>query len=231
MSENNYSRIDASRLSWKSYFFQIWTTYLIVLPFILIFYKIRFTGRENIEKDKRFICAPNHISYLDPHMVFLAIRKPMTFMAKRELFKGKFMCWVLPKLCAFAVNRAKLEVSTIKSVRDIMKAEKWNLCIFPQGGIYRDRKIEKINRGFVAIAKMSKTDILPMSIVGTENYNWVPFKGKIEVKIGQAISYKNTEQEIIEEWAKQVSEMSGYENLCKGNICERGNEPVEARVI
>lgn len=111
-------------------------------------------------------------------MVFLAVRRPMTYMAKQELFKGKFMQWVLPKLCAFAVNRAKLEVSTIKSVKDIMKSDNWNLCLFPQGGIFRDKKIEKINRGFVVIAKMSKTDILPISIVGSEQYNWIPFKGK-----------------------------------------------------
>lgn len=213
MPDKNFARINAKKLNWKSYFFQLWTTYLIVLPIISLFYRLSFSGRENIPKGRKVICAPNHISYLDPHMVFLAVRRPMTYMAKQELFKGKFMQWVLPKLCAFAVNRAKLEVSTIKSVKDIMKSDNWNLCLFPQGGIFRDKKIEKINRGFVVIAKMSKTDILPISIVGSEQYNWIPFKGKIEVKIGKAISYKLPDKDIIDEWGKQISEMSGYEYI------------------
>lgn len=160
MSDKNFARIDATKLNWKSFLVQIFSTYLLIVPIISIFYRLSFIGRENIPKNKKFICAPNHISYLDPHMVFLAVRKPMTYMAKQELFENKFLRWAMPKLCAFAVNRNKLEVSTIKSVKDIMKTDNWNLCIFPQGGIFRNKKIERINRGFVVIAKMSKTDIL-----------------------------------------------------------------------
>lgn len=213
MSDKNFARIDATKLNWKSFFLQIWSTYLLIFPIISIFYRLSFSGRENIPKNKKFICAPNHISFLDPHMVFLAVRKPMTYMAKQELFENKFLRWAMPKLCAFAVNRNKLEVSTIKSVKDIMKTDNWNLCIFPQGGIFRNKKIERINRGFVVIAKMSKTDILPMSIVGSEKYNWIPFKGKIQVKIGKPISYELPDKEIIDEWGRQVSEMSGYEYI------------------
>lgn len=220
MSETNYARIDASRLNWKSYFFQLWSTYLVVLPLISIFYRISFEGRENIPKDRKLICAANHISFLDPHMVFCAVRRPMTFMAKQELFKGKFMIWALQKLCAFAVNREKLEIATIRSVKDIMKAKGWNLCIFPQGGIFRDRKLQKINRGFVVIAKMSKIDILPISIVGSEKYNWIPFKGRIRVKIGKPISYELDDQQIIDEWGRQVSEMSGYEYISEPIVQE-----------
>lgn len=211
MSEKNFARIDVKNLNRKSYLLQIFSSYAIVLPIVALFYRISFSGYENVPQDRKFICAPNHISYLDPYLVFLATRKPMTYMAKQELFQNKFMRWALPKLCAFAVNREKLEVSTIKSVKDIMKTKNWNLCIFPQGGIFRNRKIEKINRGFIFIAKMSKTDIVPMSITGSEEYNWIPFKGKIEVKVGTPISWELSEDEIHEQWGNQVSKMAGYE--------------------
>lgn len=225
MTEKNYARIDKKNLSFKSYFFQLWSSFLIVRPFIRLFYKLTILGKENIPQNKKCIFAPNHISYFDPYLVFIAIKKPIAFMAKQELFQNKYLAHVLERLCAFAVNRQKLEVSTIKSVKDVMKTKDWNLCIFPQGGIFRNKKIEKINRGFIAIAKMSKTDIIPMSIVGSETYNWKPFKGHIIVKIGKSISCELSDEDIIKQWAEQVADMTGYE-LAYENIEEQSLQKV-----
>ena len=211
MSEKSYTRLYEKDFTPIKYFWQRFFTYLFFIPFFSIFYKITVSGKENIPKGKKIICAPNHISFLDPFLVYIATKKPMAFMAKQELFSNKFMAWILPKLCAFAVNRQKLEVSTIKTVKDVMKTKDWNLCIFPQGGIFRNKKIEKINRGFIVIAKMSKTNILPLSITGSEHDNWIPFKGKIELKVGTPISYELPEEEIYQEWAKQITLMTGYE--------------------
>ncbi len=213
MPDKTYTRLYEKDFNFKKYLLQLWSTYCVFVPIVGFFYKIKIIGRENIPQHKKVICAPNHISFLDPFLVFLATKRPMSYMAKYELFSNKFMCWALPELAAFAVNRQKLEVSTIKTVKDVMKTKHWNLCIFPQGGIFRNKKIEKINRGFVVIAKMSKTDILPMSIVGIENYNWVPFKGNIIVKIGEPISFELPDKEIIDEWGRQVSQMSEYEYI------------------
>lgn len=211
MSEKNFARMYEKDFNLKKYIIQWTSTYLFIVPLISIFYRISVKGRENMPKDRKAIYAPNHISFLDPHTVFIATGKPMAYMAKKELFESKFMQWAIPLLGGFSVNREKLEVSTIKTVRDVMKTKHWNLCIFPQGGIFRNKKIEKINRGFVVIAKMSKIDIVPMSITGTEQYNWIPFKGRLNVSIGKPISWQLPEDEIYEQWAKQVCEMAHYE--------------------
>ena len=223
MAEKNFARMYEKDFTMPKYILQWISTYLMFFPLVSLFYRITVQGKENIPKDRKFICAPNHISYLDPHTVFFATAKPMAYMAKKELFETKFMQIALPLVAAFAVNREKLEVSTIKTVKDIIKTKHWNICIFPQGGIFRNRKIEKINRGFVYIAKMAKIDILPMSITGTEEYNWIPFKGYLDVKIGTPISWELPEEEIFEQWATQVSTMSGYEYV-KEPKTEQQNE-------
>ena len=53
-----------------------------------------------------------------------------------------------------------------------------------------------------------------MAIVGFEEYNWVPFikKKDAALKLGTPISYELDEKEIVDEWCKQICEMSGYEN-------------------
>ena len=84
------------------------------------------------------------------------------------------------------------------------------LGIFPQGGIRRNRRIEKINKGFAVIAKQMKTDILPIGITGSEEYNWIPFKGNLKVIIGEPISYNQEPDDIIDEWGIKVANLINY---------------------
>lgn len=208
--ERNYARRYAKEFNFFRFLYQALWCIFIAVPLFWLFYKFEIKGRENIPKDGKFICAANHVSYLDPFLVSTALRKPIAYMAKKELFENNwFMTLNMDWLGAFAVNRQKLEVSTIKTVKELYKT-KWLLGIFPQGGIRKNYTIEKINKGFAVVAKAAKWDILPISITGCEKYNWIPFKAKVTVRIGKPISYKLSEEEIIETWAKQVASMCHY---------------------
>ena len=67
-----------------------------------------------------------------------------------------------------------------------------------------------INKGFAAIAKASKTDILPIGISGCEEYSWKIGGKQLYVNIGKPISYELELEDIMIQWAKQVGELSGY---------------------
>ncbi len=208
--KKNYTKRDVSDFTEGKYKFQLFGRWLVPRTLLPLFYKIKYIGCENIPYDRNFIIAPNHISYLDPFVVGEAIKKPIAFMGKKELFENKTLAFLLDSLACFAVNREKLEVSTIKTAINVFKTNRWMLGIFPQGGIRRNRKIEKINKGFAVIAKQMKTDILPIGITGCEEYNWVPFKGNISVIIGEPISYNQDADAIIDEWGQKVAKMIDY---------------------
>lgn len=208
--KRNYARRYANEFNIYRLIYQTLWCIFIAIPLFWLFYKFEIKGRENIPKGKKFICAANHVSHLDPFLVSIAVMKPIAYMAKKELFENNpIFTWNIDWLGAFAVNREKLEVSTIKTVKELYKTN-WLLGIFPQGGIRRNRTIEKINKGFAVIAKAAKWDILPISITGCEEYSWIPFKAKVIVQIGKPISYEASQDEIIEKWGKQVASMSHY---------------------
>ncbi len=211
--KKNYTKRDVSDFTEGKYKFQLFGRWLVPRTLLPVFYKIEYIGRENIPEDRNFIIAPNHISYLDPFVVGEAVRKPIAFMGKKELFENKTLAFLLDGLACFAVNREKLEVSTIKTAINVSKTNRWMLGIFPQGGIRRNRRIEKINKGFAAISRQIKTDILPIGITGCEEYNWIPFKGSIKVKIGEPISYNQELDDIIDEWGKKVAQLIDYEYI------------------
>ncbi len=211
-TKKNYTSRKVSDFNQDKIDFQKFGRWLVIRVFAGLFYKIEYSGRENIPQDKRFIVAPNHISYFDPFLMGEATDRPIAFMGKKELFEvNELLSKTLDRLACFAVNREKLEVSTIKTALNIFKTDKWLLGIFPQGGIRRNKKIEKINKGFAVLAKQMKTDILPVSITGCEQYNWIPFAGKIKISVGEIISYDQEYEDIINEWGQKVADLSGYE--------------------
>ena len=220
MSEKkkNYTKRDVSDFTEGKYKFQLFGRWLVSRTLIPFFYKVKYTGLENIPQDRNFIVAPNHISYLDPFVAGEAVKKPIAFMGKKELFNNDILAFLLDELACFAVNREKLEVSTIKTAINVFKTQKWMLGIFPQGGIRRNKKIEKINKGFAVIAKQMKTDILPVGITGSEQYNWIPFKGNLKISVGKLISYNQEIDDIIDEWGRKIAEMNdGYEYIKDNN--------------
>ena len=185
-----------------------WVVLLIVFCF---FYKLKINGRETIPKT-RFIVAPNHVCYFDPFLVAYATQKPLAYMAKKELFESSRLgALMLDELAAFAVNREQLEISTMKTVKEVFKTKDWSLGIFPEGGIRKTKSIGKITKGFAVIAKAAKCDILPVAIVGLEQYNWNPLKKKsVDVTIGTPISHELEIDEIVEQWRRQITDMNGY---------------------
>ncbi len=211
MAEKNYTKRNVSDFTEGKQKFQKFGRWLVARTIIPFFYKIEYIGQENIPSDRNFIVAPNHISYFDPFVAGEAVKKPIAFMGKKELFENGILAFLLDGLACFAVNREKLEVSTIKTAINIFKTNIWLLGIFPQGGIRRNRKIEKINKGFAVIAKQMKTDILPIGITGCEEYNWIPLKGKLKVAVGKPISYNQELEDIIDEWGSKVSQLIDYE--------------------
>ena len=211
--KKNYTKRDVSDFTENKYKFQLFARFVVLKLFLPLFYKIEYIGRENIPTDRNFIVAGNHISYFDPVLAGEIVNQPIAYMGKKELFDHPVMAAICDGLGCFAVNREKLEVSTIKTALNIFKTNRWKLGIFPQGGIRRNRKIETINKGFAAIAKQMKTDILPMGIIGCEEYKWIPFKGKIKVALGEPISYNQEIDEIFDEWGTKIAALTGYEYI------------------
>ena len=207
-----YARRCADDFNFLTRLYQLYALRVVFIPFASLFYKFKISVNRFALKNTPCIVASNHISYFDPFIVRWASRRNLAYMAKKELFDASnYIAKNISRLGAFPVNREKLEVSTIKTVKEVFKA-KWNLCIFPQGGIRKNKKIENINKGFVVIAKMVNADILPVAISGLEKYNWNSFKKTVvNVVVGDPIKATLPDDEIIENWRCQVAKMSGYE--------------------
>jgi len=209
----NYTRRTVKYFNFWRKLFQIAVSkFYYALQFILI-YRIEVEGRENIPKTNNFIVAANHLSSFDPFLVCFSLPQPVAFMAKKELFEQKFTRWMLDWQGSFAVNREKLDVSTIKTACEVKNSKNWVLGLFPQGTRAKSGTIENVQKGFAGIAKTTRCDILPVGIVGSDERKRIPFTGKIKVKIGEVIPYSDNVEELTEKWAKAIQDLTGFEYI------------------
>ena len=205
---NKYSLRDANFFNiWRRIFLFIVTHIFYKLIFKVI-YRLEVYGKENIPNNNNYIIAANHLSNFDPPLVCSVVDRGVAYMAKKELFDNLLMRWWLDWLGAFAVDREKLGVSTIKTVKKI-KETGWVLGIFPQGTRQTNGEISNITKGFVSLAKSTKCGILPIGIIGTNVTKKIPFTGKIIVRIGEIIPYDNDPDKIIEQWGRTIEKLTG----------------------
>ena len=193
---------------WRS-FFQFLITHICYMIRFRLVYRLEVQGKENIPQNNEYIVAANHLSTLDPPLVCSILNRPLAYMAKKELFENPFMRWWLNWLGAFAVDREKLGVSTIKTVMTIKKTG-WVLGIFPQGTRQEPGCVSNITKGFASIARTTKCGILPVGIIGTQEAKRIPFSGKIIVKIGELIPYSDDVDEMVEQWGNSIAKLTGF---------------------
>ncbi len=180
----------------------------VIINMIKSQYKvIKAEGIENIDKSKKYIIASNHVTGYDPFFIANQYKLTIAYMAKKQLFET-FWSMVLMDWCgAFAVDRDKVDVSTIKTALSIKKTN-WHLGLFPQGTRCNNGKIENITKGFASIAKKMDIDILPIAIIVKENPNG---EKTMQLKAGKPISSKGSVEEIVDEWANTVCKLGGFE--------------------
>lgn len=216
-SNNKYSLRSPKFFNcWRRLFLYIVTSIFYMIRYKLV-YRLEVIGKENVPDDNNFIVAANHLSSLDPPLMCAIMKRGVAYMAKKELFENVFMRWWLDWLGAFAVDREKLGVSTIKTVKTI-KETGWVLGIFPQGTRQLNGEISNVTKGFASLAKSTKCNILPVGITGTEDAKWIPFSGKIVVKIGELIPYSDNIEETVDKWGEAIENLTGLKYMKDNSV-------------
>lgn len=182
-----------------------------------LFYNFHIEGTENIPQDRALVMASNHRSYADPVILTMPMKRPVTYMAKEELFKNRLFGWFITKLGAFPVKRGGGDMQVIDDSVAILNSGR-NLVIFPEGTRSKDGKVGKGKTGVALIAAKSGADVLPCGIIFDGEK--LHFRSKLTLRFGKVIpaeeiAVEDASPKSLKEVKKRI--MSAITELVEGN--------------
>ncbi|MDR1941606.1 MAG: 1-acyl-sn-glycerol-3-phosphate acyltransferase [Endomicrobium sp.] len=148
-----------------------------------LFYRYEIKGLENVPSSGGAIIAPNHISWFDPPLTGGALRRPIYFMAKKELFDIPIFGWIIKRTNAFPVKRGSYDMSAMRHAFSLLSQGKL-LLMFPEGTRSKDGNTGKARAGAGMVSCNSQTPLIPAKIENTDKM--LKFK-KIKITFGAPI--------------------------------------------
>lgn len=128
---------------------------------------LEWVHEERVPRTGGLIVAPNHVSFADPPITGSATRRPLYFMAKKELFSLPLVGCILKKVGAFPVDRGTVDTVSIRSALQLL-ADGEAVLVFPEGTRGNGKSLGEPNQGVAMLAKRSGALVVPVGIVGTD---------------------------------------------------------------
>jgi 1-acyl-sn-glycerol-3-phosphate acyltransferase len=159
--------------------------------FFHVYLRMSRLGREHIPEHGPAIIASNHRSFFDPFILGTMARRPMYYVAKRELFEiHPVLSWLLSALGAFPVDRGHGDRDTIATARELL-ARGELVLIFPEGTRTRPGPLGRPRRGVGRLALETGAPVIPVAIIGTEaiRRGWRFRPHKVRVRAGRPLQF------------------------------------------
>src|ERR1700694_4625420 len=134
---------------------------------------MRRLGMEHVPKSGPVIFAANHRSFLDPFVIGTLTRRPVYYVAKKELFAHPVAGWLLNRLGAFPIDRGAGD---------------------PQG-VGPAPRIPRARRGVGRLALQTGAPVVPVAVHGTEavRRGWRIRPHKVTLRCGRALLFPRVE--------------------------------------
>ncbi|HWG08699.1 MAG TPA: lysophospholipid acyltransferase family protein [Solirubrobacteraceae bacterium] len=170
--------------------FLYWTLRGILVPAFLVYFRMQRIGREHLPKQGPLLLASNHRSFLDPFVIGMLLRRPVYYMAKRELFEKRWQAWILNALGAFPVDRGQGDSAAMDTARAILQRGDC-VVLFPEGTRVRSGPLAKPRRGVGRLALETGVPVAPVAVIGTEDVRrgWRIRPRKVRVRVGRPLNF------------------------------------------
>jgi len=171
-----------------------WITRALLQPFFHLYFRLSRVGREHVPESGPVIFAANHRSFLDPFVIGTLARRPIYYVAKRELFSHRLVGWFLSCLGAFPVDRGASDEEMTRTAKAILGRGDC-VVIFPEGKRTRPGSLGRARRGVGRLALETGAPVVPVAVIGTERVRrgWRIRPHKVRIRCGRALRFPQVE--------------------------------------
>lgn len=155
--------------------------------------KIDMRGSEKLRSDKRYVFICNHQSHLDIPVLIVSLHRPLSFIAKKELFRIPFFGWGMYALGHVWIDRgnARKAHASIKQAVGRLQKDNFSLVLFPEGTRSADGTIGQFRQGSFSLVQQAGAEVVPIAIRHTSQllpkYSLLVTAGTVRLIVGDPI--------------------------------------------
>lgn len=179
--------------------------YTFARGLVKIYYKFMFRmdiqGEEHIPTEGGVVLCCNHMSNLDPTTMAAFVKRPVRYIAKKELFEKRWSAKLLSSLGAFPVDRQTTDMKALKTAIKLLKNGE-ALGIFAEGTRVKEGEDKAAKAGVALFALKGEAPIVPICI--SSKYK---FRSIVHIRYGEPIyldEYKG--QKVTTEMMEEITE-------------------------
>ena len=192
---------------------------ILTIP-LLVIYRFRAIGVDNVPYEGPVILAPNHFSFFDHFFIAMLIRRQVQFMAKSQLFRPPLLDFILTHGGTFPVRRGRRDEDAFITAHSILDRG-GTVLMYAEGGRSRSKRLGEPKPGLGRLVLESGVPVVPIAIHGSQHVREAKrglLAPKVTVQYGEPILFEQVEhptreqaQEVANEVFVQVKKL--YEAL------------------
>lgn len=123
-------------------------------------------GLNHFPRQGGVLVVANHQSYLDPILLGVRLPRPLSYIAKSELFENRHAARLLRGLNGFPVRQGAIDIGAVRET--ITRLRSGNaLAIFPEGARTSNGEMQSLERGISLIIHRTGVPVIPVAIDGS----------------------------------------------------------------
>lgn len=144
---------------------------VLARPIMFLLLRYKLINKNNLPAEGKVLICSNHLSAIDPICIGIGQKRPVGFIAKKELFKNKFLAWFFTKLGAIPIDRDNPEMVSMKAFMRKLKDGKV-MGIFIEGTRSKSGEFLEPKEGAALFALQTDSPVLPVCItdIGKRRY-------------------------------------------------------------
>jgi 1-acyl-sn-glycerol-3-phosphate acyltransferase len=130
-----------------------------------VWLRFRARGMDRLPAVGGALLLGNHSSFIDPLLVGLPLRRPVSFLARNTLFQVPVIGWILRHTYVMPLSR---DTGGAAGIRETLRRleEGFYVGVFPEGTRSADGTLGRFKPGFAALVRRTDLPIYPVGIAG-----------------------------------------------------------------
>jgi 1-acyl-sn-glycerol-3-phosphate acyltransferase len=171
-----HERVRAGRPDWVYRLVRV----VLTVP-LLVIYRFRAIGADNVPASGPVILAPNHFSYFDHFFIAMLLRREVQFMAKSQLFGSRLIDFIINHGGTFPVRRGHKDQEAFITAHAIL-SRGGTVLMYGEGGRSRSKRLGEPKPGLGRLVLESGAPVVPIAIHGSQHVREAK-RGRISPKV------------------------------------------------